>query len=124
MARLPSVLTSGLAAETGFISPRQIPAMISGAVAENFRQFGENIKPDAMIKNLIRETGLSDIIPTFSFGLDRLFDQSTAEAAEEKKRAAEEKKRAAEEKKAAAAAQIVQIVFFRESKMYWTILMI
>jgi phage-related protein len=101
---LLSTLTSGLAAETGFVSPRQIPGMISGAITESFQQVRENIKPDAMVKNLIRETGLSDIIPTFSFGLDRLFDQSTAEAAEEKKRAAEEKKRAAEEKKAAAAA--------------------
>jgi hypothetical protein len=101
---LLSRLTSGLAAETGFVSPRQIPGMIGDAIAEPFRQLQENIRPDAMIKNLIRETGLSDIIPTFSFGLDRLFDQSTAEAAEEKKRAAEEKKRAAEEKKAAAAA--------------------
>jgi hypothetical protein len=79
---LLSRLTSGLAAETGFVSPRQIPGMIGGAIAEPFRQLQENIKPDAMIKNLIRETGLSDIIPTFSFGLDRLFDQSTAAADE------------------------------------------
>jgi phage-related protein len=101
---LLSTLTSGLAAETGFVSPRQIPGMISGAITESFQQVRENIKPDAMVKNLIRETGLSDIIPTFSFGFDKLFNQGSAEAAEEKKRAAEEKKRAAEEKKAAAAA--------------------
>jgi hypothetical protein len=99
---LLSTLTSGLAAETGFVSPRQIPGMISGAITESFQQVRENIKPDAMVKNLIRETGLSDIIPTFSFGFDKLFNQGSAEAAEEKKRAAEEKKRAAEEKKRAA----------------------